>query len=125
MRDRKLDAVLMSAHALPAFRHGQSADLLLSACYAYWANLLEKPVGTVPVSRVQQDETFSKRQTDLDIVKRIARETEIGTEGLPRGVYVVTPHWRDDIVLAVMRVNEPRVDVSCAPGTDLNAGTNP
>ena len=58
-------------------------------------------------------------------MKRIARETEMGTKGLPRSVYVVTPHWRDGIVLAVMWVNEARVDVSCAPATDLNAGTNP
>ena len=113
--ERELAAILMPPHALPAFHHGHSADLLLAACYAYWANLLEMPAGTVPVSQINQNESLTQRDVGWDVAKRTARKAERGSEGLPLGVQVVAPHWREDIVLAVMYAIENEIEfrISC------------
>jgi Asp-tRNA(Asn)/Glu-tRNA(Gln) amidotransferase A subunit family amidase len=39
-------------------------------------------------------------------VERAARYVEAGSSGLPVGVQVVSRHWREDVVLAVMATLE-------------------
>ena len=56
------------------------------------------------------DVVATDRVTGLDVVKRIARNNERGAEGLPLGVQIVAPHWREDVVLAVMRAVENSVN---------------
>ena len=115
MRDLRLDAILLPPHALPAFRHGQSIDLILSACYAFWPNLLEMPAGVVPVTRIADDEPLTRRKPGIDVVDRAARWAELDSSGLPLGVQVVAPHWREDVVLAVMQAIQRRVHFICEP----------
>ena len=101
IRDLSLDAILMPPHALPALRHGQASDLILAGCYAFWANLLEMPAATVPVRVIMHDEALSNRVPRRDVVQLAAQKTEEDSVGLPLGVQVVAPHWREDTVLAV------------------------
>jgi len=89
----RFDAVLCPPHAQPAFRHGEGGPgRLIAASYAFVMNLLGVPCGVVPVTRVQQEE---------------ARD---GEAGLPVGVQVAAPCWREDLVLATMRAIERHTD---------------
>jgi fatty acid amide hydrolase len=100
-----IDALIMPPHALPALRHGSAIDLNPAASYCFIANLLGMPAGVLPATRVRPDEE-SDRPTTRDLTDRAARRVELGSAGLPIGVQVLARHWREDVVLAVMRVLE-------------------
>lgn len=104
-REAGIDALLCPIHALPALRHGTSADLGPAACYSMLFNALELPAGSVPVTRVLQGEE-TQRPASADRIDRLATACERGSAGLPIGVQVVAEPWREDIVLAVMQAIE-------------------
>ncbi len=101
----RLDAVICPPHALPALRHGSTADLTVVASYCFWANILGLPAGVVPVTRVGPGEE-TDRQVGRDRVDQAAQRVEIGSAGLPVGVQVAAAPWREDVVLAVMSALE-------------------
>lgn len=105
----KLDAVICPPHALPAFRHGQSADLLPAASYCYWPMLMGMPAGVVPVATVRPDEQVVAERSSRDWIERAAARAEQGSAGLPVGVQVIGRPWREDIVLNVMAMLEQAV----------------
>lgn len=109
------DVVLMPPHALPALRHGAFRDLMWSSTTTFMANLTGLPAGVVPVTTVRADEE-SDRRPGADVVERLARSNEQGTAGLPVGVQVLAPWWREDLVLAAMAAIEARVDPVPGPG---------
>ncbi len=101
----RFDAVLCPPHALPAMRHGATDYLASAASYCMVGNLIQWPAGVVPVTRVRADEE-SDRSASGDLVEKAAKETERGSAGLPVGVQVAARHWREDIVLALMKAIE-------------------
>jgi len=100
-----IEAMLSPPHALPALPHKAAIDLLPAASYAFHANLLGLPAGVVPWTTVRADETLTNASA-RDIAQRRAEEALIGAEGLPIGVQIAAPRWKDEVVLAVMRVLE-------------------
>ena len=52
-RDMKLDAMLCPGGSLPAFKHGESADLTIALYYTMLFNVLHFPSGTVPITQVR------------------------------------------------------------------------
>jgi fatty acid amide hydrolase len=103
-----VDALICPPHGLVAPPHGSTAYLPPAASYCFLANLLGFPAGSVPATRVQAEEE-SDRRVGLDVVERAARTVERGSVGLPVGVQVAARHWREDIVLAVMKTIEDRL----------------
>ncbi|HEX4147235.1 MAG TPA: amidase family protein [Pirellulales bacterium] len=101
----RIDAIVMPPHALPALRHASAIDLNPAASYAFLPNLLGMPAGVVPATRVRASEE-TDRPLSRDLTDRAARRVELGSAGLPIGVQVVGRHWREDVVLAVMRALE-------------------
>lgn len=97
------DAIICPPDAVPALRHDTRWYLAFS--YAAIWNLLGMPAGVVAATRVHPDEE-SDRMPGVDWVEREARHCEIGSAGLPVGVQVIARHWREDIVLRVMRLLE-------------------
>jgi fatty acid amide hydrolase len=100
------DAILCPPDALPALKHGSS--YYISGCgisYAGLYTLLGMPAGVVAATRVKAGEE-SDRPQSRDLVERAARYVESGSAGLPIGVQVVARHWREDVVLAIMRALE-------------------
>lgn len=95
------DVILFPPYAVPAQRHGASFHMPMPGAYTMLANLTGYPAGVVPVTRVRKDEE-SDRPISRDLVERTARETEIGSAGLPVGVQVMARPWRDHVALAVM-----------------------
>jgi fatty acid amide hydrolase len=100
-----IDVVVLPPHALPALRHGSAIDLNPAASYTFLPNLLGVPAGVVPITRVRAGEE-TDRPVTRDLTDRAARHVELGSAGLPIGVQVFARHWREDVVLAVMRVLE-------------------
>ena len=102
------DAIICPPHALPALTHGASTLVSLAASYSMFYNLIGFPGGVVPVTRVRPDEE-SDRPTTRDSVEKMAQHVEKGSAGLPLGVQVVAPLWREDRVLALMAAIEAQV----------------
>ena len=105
MDEQKLDAIICPPHTVPAMRHGATYFLYDTPSYLMRFNVLGMPAGSVAATRVRADEETDRPQT-RDRVDRAARETEVGSAGLPVGVQVAARHWREDIVLAVMAALE-------------------
>ncbi len=105
MDAKNLDAIICPPHTVPAMRHGATYFLYDTPSYLMRFNVLGFPAGSVAATRVRADEETDRPQT-RDRVDRAARETEVGSTGLPVGVQVAARHWREDIVLAVMAVLE-------------------
>jgi fatty acid amide hydrolase len=101
LHEQRYDAFLCPPHALPALTHGSFIHLPAAASYCMLPNLLGVPAGVVPVTRVGAYEQ-SDRRASHDRVERAALAVEAGSSGLPVGVQVGAPHWREDTVLAVM-----------------------
>jgi fatty acid amide hydrolase len=105
LNSQQIDVLITPPHSLPAIRHGGAAHLTLAASYSFLPNLIGAPAGSLPITRIQAGEETDRLEAN-DIVERAARETEIGSTGLPVNVQVIGRHWREDSVLAVMRALE-------------------
>jgi fatty acid amide hydrolase len=102
--DAGVDAIICPASSTPAALHGEfyiNMTLIYTALY----NLLGMPAGLVGAKRVAPGEE-SDRPPSRDGVERALRRIESASSGLPVGVQVVARWWREDIVLAIMRVLE-------------------
>ena len=118
----RFDAIICPPHALPALTHGASYYLGPAASYSMLYNLLGLPGGVIAVTRVREGHE-SDRHASKDVVEKTAREVEGGSAGLPLGVHVAARHWREDIVLAVMRAVERRLQHNADFPAGMLAGT--
>lgn len=101
-----VDALLCPPNALPALKHGASADLgPASVSYTALYALLGWPAGVVPVTRVRPGEV-DRRPRAVDMMDRAARRTDQDSAGLPVGVQVAARPHREDLILAVMAAVE-------------------
>ena len=100
-----IDLILMPAYAVPAVPHKATINMPFAGSYALLSPVLGYPAGVVPVTRVRPDEE-SGRKRSFDVVERTAFATDRGSAGLPIGVQLMGRPWRDDVVLAAMRVIE-------------------
>jgi fatty acid amide hydrolase len=103
----RFDLMLTPPHSLPAMQHDKAIDLFGAASYTFLPNVLRVPVGVVACTRVRAGEE-SDRPASRDMVLKRAKEVEQGSAGLPVGVQVAGWHWREDVVLAVMKALEER-----------------
>jgi fatty acid amide hydrolase len=110
MTEAGLDCLLMPPHALPALTHGSTAWLNTAGSYAMLVNLLGCPAGVVPVTRVRADEE-AWPENRADIALKTAAAVSRGSAGLPVGVQIVARHWREEVVLAVMKALESGLSV--------------
>jgi len=95
------DVIICPPTSLPALLHGSTEHLPDFDSYARLYNVLGMPAGVVAASRVRTGEE-SDRPESKDPVERMAAQVEKGSAGLPVGVQVAAPWWREDVVLAVM-----------------------
>jgi fatty acid amide hydrolase len=102
----RIDLVLMPAYGVPAVRHGASANMPVAGSYSLLAPVLGYPAGVVPVTRVRSGGEEGGRNKSSDLVHKTAREADRDSAGLPVGVQLMGRPWRDEVVLAAMRVIE-------------------
>ncbi|MCC7204914.1 MAG: hypothetical protein IT441_07520, partial [Phycisphaeraceae bacterium] len=112
MRRQRLDAVLGPTTGTVALPHGTANIGAFTGMYTVLYNALGLPAGVAPVTRVRLGEE-SDRRPGVEIVDRlIRRKIERGSTGMPVGVQVAGPPWREDVVLAVMRAIEREVQAN-------------
>ena len=99
-KEERLDALICPPFPSVAPQH-RSADIVIGFGYTFVFNLLGLPAGVVPITNVRAGEESDRAPKKDDFVQALLR-AEQGSAGLPVGVQVVAPHWREDIVLAVM-----------------------
>ncbi|MCA9239237.1 MAG: hypothetical protein KDA37_03520 [Planctomycetales bacterium] len=112
-------AVLTPPHATPALRHGTALHLLLGGSYCFLANLLDAPAGVLPagsISDEDQQQELSQRRDWWELEQHYAKQNATGSAGLPVGVQVMSPPWRDELVFAVMAALEGRSELRPAAG---------
>jgi len=105
MREANVDALLMPAHALPAYPHGAAKDLSFACSYTFLLNLINLPAGVVPVTvaTLQEEGLYSPPPEQDDLFAKKARATLKDIAGLPVGVQVATLPWRDELCLRLMQ----------------------
>ncbi len=101
----KYDAILCPVDGLPPLKHGASFYLTQAISYTILFNLLGMPAGVVPMTRIAAGEE-SDRTPSSDLAVKEAIRVEQGSTGMPAGVQIAARHWREDIVLALMKVLE-------------------
>ena len=99
-----IHALLGPGYATPAPQHGATGDFSIGASNTLRWNLLNRPAGSVPVTRVLASETT--RGEVRDRLDKRAQSIDEGSTGLPASVQVAGVPYREDIVLAVMRAIE-------------------
>lgn len=99
--EQQLDALVCPPFPSVAMKH-MSPDILLGCGYTFIYNMLGVPAGVVPVSTVRAGEESDRKPTKDDLICDLIRAEE-GSAGLPVGVQVVGRHWREDVVLALMK----------------------
>jgi len=120
--DRTLDAVLAPVQAIPALPHGGCDRLSPLACATAMYNVMDSPVGVVPVTRVDpardglSDAWRSapgngSKLVEGDMYGPKGAYNPRAMRGLPVGVQIVGQPWGEEKVLAVMHV----VDAALGP----------
>ncbi|OMJ70142.1 hypothetical protein SteCoe_31961 [Stentor coeruleus] len=99
--------VLLFPYPFPAIRHNTSADLYPGFAYMSIFNLLDFPVGSVPICEIHDDE--QKYDVDCkEIWAQAVKKTMQGSSGLFTGVQVAGMPFREEVVLRVMKDIEGR-----------------
>ena len=97
-----LEGILAPGGALPALKHTFASHLLGAATYPIFFNVLNFPTGSIPVTLVHEDEQKYECGID-DEMTRYSKEVMNGSAGLPIGVQVGCPPYREELVLNIMK----------------------
>jgi Asp-tRNA(Asn)/Glu-tRNA(Gln) amidotransferase A subunit family amidase len=117
-----LDAVLAPVQAIPALPHGGCDRLAPIACSTLLYNVVDSPVGVVPVTRVDatRDVLSDKWRAAPSNGSKLLEAELYGPkgaynpramDGLPVGVQIIGQPWGEEKVLAIMHV----VDAALGP----------
>lgn len=117
-----IDAVLAPVQAIPALPHGGCTNLSPLACATLMYNIVDSPVGVIPVTRVDpaHDELSDEWRAAPGNGSKILESGIYGPggaynarkmEGLPVGIQVVGQPWEEEKVLAIMHV----IDAALGP----------
>lgn len=117
-----LDAVLAPVQAVPAVPHGGCDRLAPLACSTLLYNVVDSPVGVVPVTRVDaaRDGLSDAWRAAPGNGSKLLESALYGPdgaydaqamEGLPVGVQIIGEAWGEEKVLAVMHI----VDAALGP----------
>jgi Asp-tRNA(Asn)/Glu-tRNA(Gln) amidotransferase A subunit family amidase len=121
-RDLPIDAVLAPVQAIPAVPHGGCDRLMPLGCSTVIWNLVDSPVGVIPVTRVDpaRDELSDEWRAghgggskilDNAIYGKKGAYNPSAMRGLPVGIQVVGKPWEEEKVLAIMHV----IDAALGP----------
>jgi Asp-tRNA(Asn)/Glu-tRNA(Gln) amidotransferase A subunit family amidase len=102
MNEKGVDVVLCPG-MMPAIKHGTAANVNPWAGYTTLWNAFGFSAGSIPMTKVRADEQVyqSSMQTPFEDT---VRSTMVGSEGLPVGIQVVAPGYKDEEVIEVMKM---------------------
>lgn len=103
-----IDALLTPCQYHAAFKAEISELAIYHDYYMLW-NFCHFPAGVVPVTVVREDEakgTYIKDTESrwIDKTARMIEKSEIGSQGMPLCVQIVTQQYRDEECLGVMKI---------------------
>ncbi|KAF1758286.1 hypothetical protein GCK72_014744 [Caenorhabditis remanei] len=100
-----LDVILCPPSIMPAPQHDVPSKLLCGASYTFIYNLLDFGAGVVPVTTVNKsdEEKLINEYPETDKWYQITKKATIGSIGMPIGVQVAAPPFREEAVLRTMR----------------------
>lgn len=102
-----IDALLCPATSTPALQLGASRDFILGMTYTYVWNTMHFPAGVAPITSVDQGE--ERGRTIVDGFDKKAAKVDEGSVGLPIGVQIVAPPYREACVLGALEALEREV----------------
>lgn len=102
MKAEGLDALICPGPAIPAPLHANAQLMAPGLAATFFWNILKFPAGVVPVTTVTPDDT-SKPRLVHDLTDMIANNNDVGSEGLPIPVQIVSYPYHDETVLRVSR----------------------
>lgn len=103
----KLNFLICPTMGLPAVNHKESVNLLPVVMYTSIFNVLQFPVGHVPVTTVKENECYYRdKKWEDDLITQVANTQMKSSRGLPVGVSVVGLPYDDGSVLNLMKVLE-------------------
>jgi fatty acid amide hydrolase len=104
-RTAEIDAMICPAHVVPAMPHRESGEFVAAMTYPFRYAFLNFPAGVAPMTTVNAVDVQQTPAGNDKIEKQISAFMQ-GAEGLPVGVQVVAPPYRESAVLAVMAALE-------------------
>jgi|HigsolmetaGSP11D_1036233.scaffolds.fasta_scaffold01293_6 Asp-tRNA(Asn)/Glu-tRNA(Gln) amidotransferase A subunit family amidase len=102
MERQQVDVLIAPPFLTPAVQHDQSVLMSWEGSYALLYNFLRMPAGVVSTSRVRARESRLPHPPSRDRSVQAAGRVNVESAGLPVGVQVAAPPWREDLVLLVM-----------------------
>jgi Amidase len=112
----KLDAMICPPYYHAAFKvNADKNELALQADYTLFWNVLHYPAGIVPVTEVMKGEDQVYEDGINDLITKKCRDSVKDSAGLPIGVQVAAPRWKDEECLAVMKILEELVNFKKEP----------
>ncbi|CAK85678.1 unnamed protein product (macronuclear) [Paramecium tetraurelia] len=118
-----IDVIICPAFGQPAVKHGGSKQLAFTALYTWIWNVVDFPVGCLPITTVQNDQDLEIKgqQNSMDLVYRFMKRDLQGAIGLPVNVQVAALPNQDEMVLRVMKEIEAAVKFNSQhPYPELN-----
>lgn len=105
----KLNYLICPTMGLPAVNHKESINLLPVVMYTSIFNVLQYPVGHIPVTTVKENECYyHDKKWENDIITNIANKQMKSSKGLPVGVSIAGLPYDDESVINLMKILEKR-----------------
>lgn len=93
----KLDAVISPAYFHAAFKaNDKDNKLAFKADYTTFWNVMHYPAGVVPITEVLPEEEQGYEDGYNDILTTACRDSMRGSAGMPIGLQVATPKFKDE-----------------------------
>ena len=103
-KSNEYDAIIIPTFPIPAFKSSLADDIGLvpagTRLPIYW-NYCS---GTVPITRVAEDEQFFKEKLHNDLITKACNESMKDSEGLPVSIEVCGLPYTDEKILAIMKI---------------------
>jgi len=101
MERQQVDVLITPPFLTPSVQHDQSLQMSYEGTYSLMYNYLGMPAGVVSTTRVRASESIPHSPC-RDKSVQAAYQVNENSAGLPVGVQVAAPPWREDLVLMVM-----------------------
>ncbi|CDW76780.1 amidase family protein [Stylonychia lemnae] len=104
--DMKLDAMISPTYPTCAFKFEDQEDIGFSTEYQVLWNVVNFPTGCVPITEVLEDEEADEayQEKPNDVITAAFKRTIKGSKGMPVGIQVSTPRWKDEECLAIIKI---------------------
>lgn len=101
-----ITALLLPCQYHCAFKNEDAMELCAVHDYYLFANLISYVGGVVPAGQVDQGEYGDYLQNGAyrDKVARSIANSEMGSDGMPLGLQIMAPQWKDEECIAAMEI---------------------